>query len=129
MDYYHTDFWRGRWESEGGGTLINQAIHTIDLANLFLGKPESLSGKVENRSLPKIEVEDFALGQVDYENRRIPEFAEIGEGNLNWEEIIKACVETDVRWYVVEQDSTCSDRGIFESIKISFDNMKLMGIE
>ncbi|MGL1890093.1 MAG: Gfo/Idh/MocA family oxidoreductase [Spirochaetaceae bacterium] len=70
MDYYNTGFWRGRWDSEGGGTLINQAIHTIDLANLFLGKPQSLTGKVENRSLPEIEVEDYALGSISYEKNR-----------------------------------------------------------
>ena len=70
---------------------------------------------------------DYAL-KFDAENRTISEFAEIGEGNLNWEEIIKACVDTDVRWYVVEQDKTRGDRNIFESIKMSFDNMKAMGI-
>ncbi|MGL1890091.1 MAG: sugar phosphate isomerase/epimerase [Spirochaetaceae bacterium] len=71
---------------------------------------------------------DFTL---KYEDRKsfVPEFAEIGEGNLNWEEIIKACIETDVRWYVVEQDQPRGDRDIFESLKISYNNMKAMGIE
>lgn len=71
---------------------------------------------------------DFAL-KFEEGNNPVSEFAEIGEGNLNWEEIIKACVKTNVRWYVVEQDTTRGDRDIFESIKISFDNMKSMGIE
>jgi sugar phosphate isomerase/epimerase len=56
-------------------------------------------------------------------------FCEIGEGNLNWPEIIKACEETGVRWYVVEQDRTFGEKDIFESIEISYNNMKKMGIK
>jgi len=46
-------------------------------------------------------------------------FAEIGEGNLNWDKIIKACEETGVEWYAVEQD-VCR-RDPFEILKMSFD--------
>lgn len=55
-------------------------------------------------------------------------FCEIGEGNLDWPEIIRACNETGVRWFSIEQDRTFMDRDIFESIKISFDNLKAMGV-
>lgn len=44
-------------------------------------------------------------------------FAEIGEGNLDWDAILKVCRETEVEWYVVEQD-TCLG-GPFESLKVS----------
>jgi len=54
-------------------------------------------------------------------------FAEIGEGNLNWPGIIEACQEAGVEWYIVEQDRC--ERDPFESLKISFDNMKAMGID
>ncbi|MEA3403088.1 MAG: sugar phosphate isomerase/epimerase [Armatimonadota bacterium] len=54
-------------------------------------------------------------------------FAEIGEGNLDWEGIIAACEDAGSEWYIVEQD-TCQ-RDAFESLKISFDNMRAMGIE
>ena len=67
MEYYNSEVWRGKWRTEGGGTLINQAIHTIDLANVFLGEPESLTGEVENRLHSEIEVEDYAIGQIFYE--------------------------------------------------------------
>jgi sugar phosphate isomerase/epimerase len=50
--------------------------------------------------------------------------AEVGEGNLNWDAIIKACDETGVRWAAVEQD-VCQ-RDPFESLKISFDNLNRM---
>ncbi len=52
---------------------------------------------------------------------------EVGEGNLNWPGILKACSETDLHWYVVEQDR-CS-RDPFESIRISYENLKSWGVE
>lgn len=65
----------------------------------------------------------------DYAMRgREPEFCEVGEGNLNWSEIIRACEETGVRWYVFEQDTPRGDRNIFESIRISYENLKALGV-
>jgi sugar phosphate isomerase/epimerase len=52
--------------------------------------------------------------------------AEIGEGNLNWPAILGACKETKVEWYAVEQD--ICQRNPFESLKISYDNLKAMGL-
>jgi sugar phosphate isomerase/epimerase len=46
-------------------------------------------------------------------------FAEIGQGNLNWASIIKACRDTGVSWYAVEQDICLRDP--FESLKISLE--------
>lgn len=54
-------------------------------------------------------------------------FAEIGEGNLDWEGIIEACEASGVEYYIVEQD-TCQ-RDPFESLKISFENLRAMGVE
>jgi sugar phosphate isomerase/epimerase len=71
---------------------------------------------------------DFSI-KINDKNESIPEFSEIGEGNLNWPEILKACKETGVRWYVFEQDTPRGDRDIFESIKITFNNMKKMGVK
>ena len=52
--------------------------------------------------------------------------AEIGEGNLNWPAILQACRDADVEWYAIEQD--ICQRDPFESLKISFDNLKGMGV-
>ncbi|MGC8782176.1 MAG: sugar phosphate isomerase/epimerase family protein [Anaerolineae bacterium] len=52
--------------------------------------------------------------------------AEIGEGNLNWPAILAACKEARVEWYAVEQD-VCQ-RDPFESLKISYDNLRAMGL-
>ncbi len=53
--------------------------------------------------------------------------AEVGEGNLNWKRILSACKQADVEWYAVEQD-VCQ-RDPFESLKISYDNLRAMGVE
>lgn len=52
--------------------------------------------------------------------------AEVGEGNLNWPEILKACEKSGVRWYLVEQD--ICQRDPFESLGISLKNLKAMGL-
>ena len=54
-------------------------------------------------------------------------FAEIGEGNLDWPGIVAACEAIGAEYYIVEQDRC--QRDPFESLKISFDNMKAMGIQ
>lgn len=53
--------------------------------------------------------------------------AEVGEGNLNWPGILAACGEAGVEWYAVEQD-VCR-RDPFESLRISYDNLRAMGVE
>jgi sugar phosphate isomerase/epimerase len=53
--------------------------------------------------------------------------AEVGEGNLNWPAILQACRAAGVQWYAVEQD--ICQRDPFESLKISYNNLKAMGLE
>jgi sugar phosphate isomerase/epimerase len=54
-------------------------------------------------------------------------FAEIGEGNLNWPAILKAAKAGGVEWYLVEQDRSY-DRDPFESLAISYRNLREMGL-
>ena len=57
--YYLDSGWRGRWETEGGGVLINQSVHTLDLLVRFFGAPEKVEAHMANHHLPGvIEVED-----------------------------------------------------------------------
>ncbi|MBE6656450.1 MAG: gfo/Idh/MocA family oxidoreductase, partial [Ruminococcaceae bacterium] len=57
--YYASGAWRGKWETEGGGSLINQALHTLDLTMWFSGDPESALATAANLTLKnEIEVED-----------------------------------------------------------------------
>ncbi|HEX7353058.1 Gfo/Idh/MocA family oxidoreductase [Brachybacterium sp.] len=60
-DYYRAKPWRGTWEGSGGGLLINQAIHTLDLVQWLLGGVERTEGHVATRKYGDvIEVEDTA---------------------------------------------------------------------
>ena len=60
--YYAQSEWRGTWEQEGGGVMINQAIHGLDLLQWICGMPESVLAQVSNVSLKdQIEVEDTAF--------------------------------------------------------------------
>jgi len=52
----------------------------------------------------------------------------VGEGNLNWKAIIEAAEEGGVEWYIVEQDS-CYGRDPFESLAISYRNLKAMKVD
>lgn len=70
-NYYGQAEWRGVKKTEGGGVLINQAVHTVDLLQWFVGMPKSVVGWCENVSLKGvIEVEDTAMltcmGDVDF---------------------------------------------------------------
>lgn len=72
---------------------------------------------------PLVHFKDMAIGP---ERKQV--FAEIGEGNLNWPAIIAACEEGGVEHALVEQDR-CYDRDPFESLAISYRNMKAMGLD
>jgi predicted dehydrogenase len=66
--YYESDPWRGRWDSEGGGVLVNQAPHAFDLLQWFMGDIDEISGTWANLNHPYIEVEDTALAMVRFKN-------------------------------------------------------------
>ena len=58
-EYYAAADWKGKWKTEGGGALINQAIHTLDLVIGFLGLPDEAAAAMRNHHLRgAIEVED-----------------------------------------------------------------------
>ncbi len=61
-NYYRSGDWRGKWATEGGGVLINQALHTLDLVQWLVGMPETLQGQISCMTLSdEIEVEDTAV--------------------------------------------------------------------
>lgn len=68
-NYYRTSDWRGTHEKEGGGVMINQAIHTLDILTSLLGNPISLTGTISNHRLKDvIEVEDTAEAFVEFDS-------------------------------------------------------------
>jgi UDP-N-acetyl-2-amino-2-deoxyglucuronate dehydrogenase len=68
QDYYASDPWRGRWQAEGGGVLVNQAPHQLDLLQWFMGPITELFGVWSNINHPYIEVEDTAVAIVRFQS-------------------------------------------------------------
>jgi UDP-N-acetyl-2-amino-2-deoxyglucuronate dehydrogenase len=66
--YYNADPWRGTWEGEGGGILVNQAPHQLDLLQWFMGPVDTLFGQWDNLNHPYIEVEDTAVAVIRFAN-------------------------------------------------------------
>jgi UDP-N-acetyl-2-amino-2-deoxyglucuronate dehydrogenase len=66
--YYKSDPWRGSWEGEGGGVLVNQAPHQLDLLQWFMGPVDELYGYWDNLNHPYIEVEDTAVAVLRFKN-------------------------------------------------------------
>ncbi|MGK7397539.1 MAG: Gfo/Idh/MocA family protein [Candidatus Cyclobacteriaceae bacterium M3_2C_046] len=66
--YYQSDAWRGTWEMEGGGVLVNQAPHQLDILQWFMGPVDELFGYWANLNHPYIEVEDTALALLKFRN-------------------------------------------------------------
>jgi sugar phosphate isomerase/epimerase len=85
------------------------------------GDPIKWIRKCKGR-LPLLHLKDMA---VTPSGER--QFAEVGEGNLNWVSILSAAKESNVEWYLVEQD-LCYGRDPFESLSISYRNLEKMDI-
>jgi predicted dehydrogenase len=65
-EYYAMDGWRGTWAGEGGGILVNQATHHLDLLQWLMGPIAEVDAHVRNLSHPTIEVEDTAVAVVRF---------------------------------------------------------------
>lgn len=66
--YYQSDPWRGTWDGEGGGVLVNQSPHQLDLLLWYMGEAEEVYGIWDNLNHPYIEVDDTALAIVRFKN-------------------------------------------------------------
>jgi predicted dehydrogenase len=64
--YYRKDAWRGRWDTEGGGVLMNQAPHNIDLLLWYMGPAEEIFGYWANLNHPYVEIEDNAVAVIRF---------------------------------------------------------------
>lgn len=66
MEYYASDPWRGTWQGEGGGVLVNQAPHQLDLLLWFMGEVAELQGYWGTLNHPGLEVEDTAVASIRF---------------------------------------------------------------
>lgn len=68
-EYYSLSDWKGTWDKEGGGVIIDQAIHSLDLANWFIDDEiVSVQAHLANRGHSIMEVDDTGEGFITYKN-------------------------------------------------------------
>jgi len=117
----------------GGKTWLELLYDTIDARHLKAeidtywiqaggGDPAAWIRRYPGRQ-PLLHLKDMIVTPA-----REQRFAEIGEGNLNWPAIMAAAKEAGVQWYLVEQDQ-CYGRDPFESLAISYRNLRAMGLK
>jgi predicted dehydrogenase len=66
--YYESSAWRGTWKLDGGGALMNQGIHSVDLLQWYMGPVETVQAFVANRKHKSIEVEDTVVASLRFAN-------------------------------------------------------------
>ncbi len=66
--YYDSGKWRGTWKLDGGGALMNQGIHQIDLLLWYMGPAKRVTAKTALAGHTGIEVEDIATALVEFES-------------------------------------------------------------
>jgi UDP-N-acetyl-2-amino-2-deoxyglucuronate dehydrogenase len=68
QSYYDSGAWRGTWELDGGGALMNQGVHAIELLTAALGRPAEVLAYTGCLAHQRIEVEDVAVAAVRFES-------------------------------------------------------------
>ena len=68
QEYYDSGAWRGTWKMDGGGCLMNQGIHAIDLLQWFMGPVEEVSAFMNTVGHERIEVEDTCAATLRFAN-------------------------------------------------------------
>ena len=66
QNYYDSGDWRGTWALDGGGAVMNQGVHTVDLLVWFLGEPVEISAKTALLAHDGVEIEDVAVATLTF---------------------------------------------------------------
>lgn len=74
QSYYNNGGWRATWKGEGGGVLLNQSPHNMDLYQWFVGMPRRVTGFAALGKYHHIEVEDEVTAYFEHENGMIGHF-------------------------------------------------------
>ncbi|HZZ71282.1 MAG TPA: Gfo/Idh/MocA family oxidoreductase [Pirellulales bacterium] len=68
QQYYDSGAWRGTWELDGGGALMNQAIHSVDLLAWFMGPVAEVRAQTATLAHERIAVEDVCVAALQFAN-------------------------------------------------------------
>lgn len=117
--YYDSGDWRGTWELDGGGCLMNQGVHYVDMLQWIMGGVSAVRSVTRTAAHERIEVEDIANVLVEFNNGAVgviqastayyPGFAERLEIHGKWG---TAIIEAD-RLKVWEVDEKAAGEGLY----------------
>lgn len=68
QEYYDSGDWRGTWDLDGGGALMNQGVHTVDLLIAVMGAPREVFAYGATLAHERIDVEDTAVAVVKFDS-------------------------------------------------------------
>jgi len=68
QEYYDSGAWRGTWGLDGGGALMNQAIHTVDLLTWLMGPVVEVTAQAEMLAHKRIQVEDVVVATLRFKS-------------------------------------------------------------
>lgn len=71
QQYYDSGDWRGTWKLDGGGALMNQGVHTVDLLQWLAGPVRSVHALMRTAGHERIEVEDVVVASLEFANGAI----------------------------------------------------------
>ena len=127
QEYYESADWRGTWKYDGGGALMNQSIHSIDLLQWYLGPVTRIFGWAK-RLVRQIEVEDTAVAVLEFQRgalgvikgctsvapgfaRKLGIYGSKGSAEIVGESLVYYDFQSPAGkvWVKEEEDSTSSD--------------------
>lgn len=112
QEYYDSGAWRGTWQLDGGGALMNQAIHNVDLLQWIMGPVVEVSAFSATLSHERIEVEDTLVAILKFENGALGTIEATTSAHPGWLKRLEICgdrgsaiLEDDslTRWDFCEQ--------------------------
>ncbi len=68
QEYYDSGAWRGTWALDGGGALMNQAVHSVDLLLWLMGDVSEISAMMDTMTHERIEVEDVVVANLRFKS-------------------------------------------------------------
>jgi UDP-N-acetyl-2-amino-2-deoxyglucuronate dehydrogenase len=136
QEYYDKGGWRGTWKMDGGGALMNQGIHGIDLLQYIMGPVKSVFAHAKTLSR-NIEVEDTAAAVLEFENGAIGVIqgtTSIYPGSprrieINGDKGTIVLEEDCISQWIIEGQETPSDISVGKTVAGSSNNPEAFSLE
>ena len=132
QEYYDSGAWRGTWDLDGGGALMNQSIHTVDLMLHLMGDVSAVSASGGLEAHKGIEVEDVAVAIIEFKSgaRGVLQASTACYSNCGLPASIHICGDQgsimmvddkfsiwDLQNHVPSDDKILSEHGVYENTK------------